>query len=455
MRGPCGESVLPPHSRDLDVQPAAKNSSPLFFLTKSLPEIADWVQAQRAGTGEGLNHSENYSTLRQQFGQLSHRWHPLLTNSQLRQPHLTAVHQLAVRALDISKLIYAELENERQGQSKLAPELILGQLLELNSHLLDRVTAQLALIDSTINYAEELHEAARKLVVGQKIAPVWLVSLARRLQLEMRPQPELWQWLPHPGLTLSACLEPRTWNSEAEVYATGIQSARLIAWLGSHHPALDDHLELLIAAALLQDIGFLRLERSTQRVPSQLEVRNQPTYRRHPSLGAGLVAGVGDYSIELSFLIAQHHERLDGTGYPHGLNRYRLSKESQLLACLVRFQELRSRQPAESSSAEAATLQAAFQLYLESAQGAWSAPATRMLLEALHLDLPKTVELALATGQPFLAESFLEKRWTCHPADADVPAPHFLFSRSRSFSRFTNQTVSRDSNTSLRHDSKG
>ncbi|MCA9071089.1 MAG: HD domain-containing protein [Planctomycetaceae bacterium] len=437
------------------MQPAAKISSPLFFLTKSLPEIADWLQAQRTGPGDGLNHSENYSQLRQQFGELSHRWHPLLTSSQLRQPHLAVLHQLAVRALGISKLIYSELENERQGQSKLAPQLVLERLLELNSHLLDRVSAQLGLVDSTLNYAEELHDSARKLAMGQKVAPVWLVSLARRLQLEMRPKPELWQWLPHPGLELSACLEPKTWNAETEVYATGIQSARFVAWLGTHCPHMEDHLELLTVAALLQDIGFFRLERSTQRIPSELEVQSQPTFRRHSSLGAGLVAGVRDYSIELSFLVAQHHERLDGTGYPHGVNRYRLSKESQLLGCLVRFQELQSRQKADSSSIEARTFQAAFQLFLECAQGAWSATATRSILEALHIDLPKTVELALATGQPFLAESFLEKRWTRHAADSSVPAPHFLFSRSRSFSRFTNQTVTRDSKRSIRHDPKG
>jgi hypothetical protein len=271
----------------------------------------------------------------------------------------------------------------------------------------------------------------------------------------MRPQAEVWNWMPMPGLDLSRSITPRIWRSESEVYAQGIATARLVAWLGVQVPALSEPLELLIVAALLQDIGFLRLERSTQRTPSEMEPRHQPTYRRHTSLGAGLAAGIGDYSIELSFLIAQHHERLDGTGYPHGLTRYKQSKEVQLLACLARFQELVFREPAETMSVEAACYQAGFQLFLESAQGAWSSKATTALLEALDIELPGAFDTALATGQPFLADAFLEKRWSLHAADPKVPAPHFLFSRSKSFSRFAGQTLSANREKVIRHDPKG
>ena len=443
------------HWRDPTVQPALDTLSPRYFVAKSVEEIADWLHSQRARTADPLNEVEDYSALRRQFGQLTHRWHPLLTNPQIKQPELAPVHQLAVRALGVSKLIYRELENQRQGQSQLAPELILAHLLALNEHLLDRVSAQLELVESTIYYAEELHEATIKLVTGQAVSPVWLLSLTRRIELEMRPQPEIWQWMPSPGLHLADFIEPRSWRCEAEVYATSLETARLTAWLASHLPQFAERTELLILAALLEDIGFLRLERQTQKTPAELEVRSQPDYRKHPSLGAALAAGVSEYSIELSFLIAQHHERLDGTGYPHGLTRYKLGKDAQLLACLVRFQELASRQPAELMSVEAACYQAAFQLFLESAQGAWSTSATLDLVEALDEELPKALENALATGQPFVSETFLEKRWTCHAADAGVPAPHFLFSRSKSIAQYVGTTVESDRKRSFRRDPKG
>lgn len=453
IRGPCEVDVIPIHSQDPIVQPTFATLSPRYLLTKSVEEIADWLHSQRRRSQVPLHHTEDYDRLRQQFGQLSHRWHPVLTHPQIKQRELKPVHQLAVRALEISKLVYAELENERQGQSRLAPEPILAQLVALNSHLLDRVTAQLELVESTISYAEELHETAIKLVSGQSVSPVWLLSLARRIELEMRPEPEIWQWMPLPGLKLSPCIPARTWKSEPEVYATGLQTARLAAWLGVRQPGLPERLEHLIVSALLQDVGFLRLERKTQNSPSELEVRRQPVYRKHPSVGAGLAAGVEEYSIELSFLIAQHHERLDGTGYPHGLTRDQLGKDAQLLACLVRFQELASRQPAEAMSVEAAGYQAAFQLFLESAQGAWSTSATLSLLNALDAELPQALENALAIGQPFSADVFLEKRWSSHPADSDVPAPHFLFSRGKSPSHSAGQTV--DGEPVVRQDPKG
>ena len=437
------------------MQPALETVSSRYFLTKTLPEIADWLQAQRVRTGESLTHAEDYSNLRQQFGRLSHRWHPLLTDQNLRQPQMAAVHQVAVQALELSKLIYAELEGERQGQSKLAPKPVLERLLDWNSQLLERVSSQLELVESTVHHAEDLHDVAAKLVIGQTVSPAALAGLARRIELEMRPQPEVWQWMPMPGLLLSESLAPRMWRSESEVYAVGLSTARLVAWLGVQISALPDQLELLIVAALLQDIGFLRLERTTQKTPSEIESRNQHTYRRHASLGAGLAAGVGQYSIELSFLIAQHHERLDGTGYPHCLTRYKQSKESQFLSCLARFQELVFRQPVETMSVEAACYQAGFQLFLESAQGAWSSKATVALLEALDIELPNAFDNSLATGQPFLADEFLERRWASHAAEPNVPAPHFLFSRSKSFSRFAGQTLSGNREKVVRHDPKG
>jgi hypothetical protein len=319
----------------------------------------------------------------------------------------------------------------------------------------DRLTAHMDMLETTNIPADDLHEASEKLVKGQLVTPVWLVGLARRIQLEMRPKPEIWRWMPLPGLKLDRCLSRNRFISEPEVYATGIQSARLLAWLGASLPGLEDRLELLIVAALLQDIGFLRLERTARKPPSELDLHSQETYRRHPSVGAGLAAGVGEYSIELSFLIAQHHERLDGTGYPHGLNRYKQSKEVQLLASLVRFQELMSRSSDAAGSVEAACYQASFQLFLESAQGAWSSKATLDLLQALDAELPPTFDTALATGQPFVAEMFLEKRWASHPADPDVPAPHFLFSRSKSFSRSAGQTLAGNRQKLVRHDPKG
>ena len=87
--------------------------------------------------------------------------------------------------------------------------------------------------------------------MGQTVSPAALTGLARRIALEMRPGPEVWQWMPLPGLKLCQTLAPRIWRSESEVYAVGLGVARLVAWLGVQRPAFTDQLELLIVAALL------------------------------------------------------------------------------------------------------------------------------------------------------------------------------------------------------------
>lgn len=72
------------------------------------------------------------------------------------------------------------------------------------------------------------------------------------------------------------------------------------------------------AAARLHDVGKISISRSILRKPSRLDALEWEQMRRHPEEGARLIAELADRP-DLAPLVAAHHERYDGTGYPNGL----------------------------------------------------------------------------------------------------------------------------------------
>lgn len=63
-------------------------------------------------------------------------------------------------------------------------------------------------------------------------------------------------------------------------------------------------------AALLHDVGMLKIPASHQRDPRH--------FRRHPAFGARMLARIRVWE-KAAPIVSQHHERPDGTGYPDGL----------------------------------------------------------------------------------------------------------------------------------------
>lgn len=70
--------------------------------------------------------------------------------------------------------------------------------------------------------------------------------------------------------------------------------------------------------AFLHDIGKLEVPRRILRKPGPLTAREWATMRRHPEIGVALLSPIIQSERALAIVLL-HHERWDGTGYPHGL----------------------------------------------------------------------------------------------------------------------------------------
>lgn len=84
--------------------------------------------------------------------------------------------------------------------------------------------------------------------------------------------------------------------------------------------------------ALLHDIGQVYLPRNLIRKPGLYTAQEQRLMQEHPHLGAMLLSQTPRMPEEACRVVAEHHERWDGSGYPQGLHGAALSPLSQIVA---------------------------------------------------------------------------------------------------------------------------
>ena len=92
-----------------------------------------------------------------------------------------------------------------------------------------------------------------------------------------------------------------------------------------------ERLRTLAAGGLLHDIGKLSIPAAILEKPSRLTEDAYETIKRHPELGEQLLRELGGFAPGVHRLVLGHHERLDGSGYPHKLERDDLDLETRVL----------------------------------------------------------------------------------------------------------------------------
>lgn len=95
--------------------------------------------------------------------------------------------------------------------------------------------------------------------------------------------------------------------------------------------------ERLRWSALLHDIGKMAVSADVLNKPGPLDDNQWSAMRRHPSVGAELVAPLIPWLGEWGSAVVEHHERLDGSGYPRGLEREQISKGARIIAVADAF----------------------------------------------------------------------------------------------------------------------
>ena len=92
-----------------------------------------------------------------------------------------------------------------------------------------------------------------------------------------------------------------------------------------------NRLRTLAIGGLVHDIGKLSVPDAILKKPEALEDDEYAVVQRHPEWGHKLLAELGGFSDSVRQLVLNHHERLDGRGYPRGLSDAQLDLDTRIL----------------------------------------------------------------------------------------------------------------------------
>ena len=123
--------------------------------------------------------------------------------------------------------------------------------------------------------------------------------------------------LRNPGaMTYFILLKKRDTYAYNHSIASCVWAAVLGRHLGFDRPALDT----IALGAMLLDIGKARVSEELLRKEESLTESETIEIRKHVEIGLEITKETPGMSQDVLDMIASHHERLDGSGYPHGLS---------------------------------------------------------------------------------------------------------------------------------------
>lgn len=126
---------------------------------------------------------------------------------------------------------------------------------------------------------------------------------------------------------LATALESRDLHTAGH-HARASSLARRIA----QHLALDAHtIEGVRIGAAIHDIGKNGVPFEIIAKPAKLSCEEMAVMRNHVRIGANILAGLA-FPWPVLDIVRQHHERLDGSGYPEGLRGEAIRLESRIMA---------------------------------------------------------------------------------------------------------------------------
>jgi hypothetical protein len=131
----------------------------------------------------------------------------------------------------------------------------------------------------------------------------------------------------------------------AQVAAHSLTTARVVARVVRADPAMRRNRVNPVIAALLHDVGMLAMPDEVLTATGALTEEQRKILRGHTRAGAALLTHHFAREAWLIEAAANHHERLNGQGYPNNLKQGRINTLSRLIAVCDVYAALASARP--------------------------------------------------------------------------------------------------------------
>lgn len=121
---------------------------------------------------------------------------------------------------------------------------------------------------------------------------------------------------------------------------------RMAALLAQAAGQSEDYVELIRRAAPLHDVGKIGIPDAILLKPAKLTAEEFERVKTHAQIGANILSGSSNRLLQLAEEIAlSHHERWDGSGYPHGLEGNAIPLSGRIVAVADVFDALTDERP--------------------------------------------------------------------------------------------------------------
>lgn len=155
----------------------------------------------------------------------------------------------------------------------------------------------------------------------------------------------------------------------------------------------DAEAQMIEAAAPLYDIGKIGLPDNVLLKPGELDPVERAVAQRHAQMGHDILRESGSRFVQLAAGIAlHHHERWDGSGYPHGLAREAIPLPARIVALADVFDAMTSARPWRPAHPVDEVV-----AYVDAQRGRAFDP---VLVDAFHRAMPRILEIRRAFTGP-------------------------------------------------------
>ena len=97
-------------------------------------------------------------------------------------------------------------------------------------------------------------------------------------------------------------------------------------------------------AAVIHDLGKIQVPAAILSKPGQLTENEFGIIKTHPQVGFDILKGI-EFAWPIAQIVYQHHERMDGSGYPRGLCGEEILPEARILAVADVVEAMSSHRP--------------------------------------------------------------------------------------------------------------
>lgn len=126
-------------------------------------------------------------------------------------------------------------------------------------------------------------------------------------------------------------------------YVHSLRVATFLSLLGHAMGLQSDDLLVLSTGGLLHDVGKMSIPHEVLNKPGRLDEAEFTIMRSHVTGSVNYIQACPTIPQGVAIIAGQHHEKLDGTGYPHGLKGTELNELARMAAIVDVFSALTDR----------------------------------------------------------------------------------------------------------------